>query len=238
MGVAVETRTDSLNVDHGMRRQAIVESILHDVFSGQLRAGQHLVTQELADRFGVSHTPIREAIITLSGIGVIDLVPNRGAIVRRVTPKDVREICQVRRALECEAVRRACGRLDVEQLESLRKELQRLTAGQYSYQIRKVKQARKFDSRLHDLIAARCGNRFLAKELGRLKILFRAFRDMAWEHDEARNDFHRLAKETAEHLTIVEALLAGDRRAASRAMSQHIRAGERYWSHVLSETDV
>ena len=45
------------------------------------------------------------------------------------------------------------------------------------------------DSRLHDLIADSCGNAFLAKEIGRLKILFRVFRDVAWEHDEARNDY-------------------------------------------------
>ena len=45
--------------DHGLRRKAIVESLLTDVFEGRLRAGQHLVTQELAERFAVSHTPIR-----------------------------------------------------------------------------------------------------------------------------------------------------------------------------------
>ncbi len=76
-----------------------------DVVQGRLRAGEHLVTQELAERFGVSHTPIREALIALAGVGVIDLLPNRGAVVRRVSPKEVREVCQVRRALECEATR-------------------------------------------------------------------------------------------------------------------------------------
>ena len=68
-----------------------------DVVHGRLRAGDHLVTQELAQRFGVSHTPIREALIALAGVGVIDLLPNRGAVVRRVSPKEVREVCQVRR---------------------------------------------------------------------------------------------------------------------------------------------
>ena len=72
-----------LKCDHGLRRQTIVQSLLTDVFQGRLRAGQHLVTQELAERFGVSHTPIREALIALAGIGIIDLLPNRGAIVRR-----------------------------------------------------------------------------------------------------------------------------------------------------------
>src|SRR5439155_12484206 len=78
-------RSGTFSCDHGLRRQAIVQSLLSDVFQGRLRAGQHLVTQALAERFGVSHTPIREALITLAGIGIIDLLPNRGAIVRPVT---------------------------------------------------------------------------------------------------------------------------------------------------------
>src|SRR4051794_13638966 len=91
-----------LSCDHGLRREAIVSSLLAEVFQGRLRAGQHLVTRELAARFGVSHTPIREALIALAGTGVIDLSPNKGAVVRSVTAKDVREVCQVRRLLECE----------------------------------------------------------------------------------------------------------------------------------------
>src|SRR6516164_9875301 len=105
--MAVLSRTPSLKCDHGLRRQTITASLLADVFQGRLRAGEHLVTQELAERFGVSHTPIREALIALAGIGIIDLVPNRGAIVRRVTAHEVREVYHVRRVLECEATRSA-----------------------------------------------------------------------------------------------------------------------------------
>jgi DNA-binding GntR family transcriptional regulator len=82
---------NSLQCDHGLRRQTIVQSLLSEVFQGRLRAGEHLVTQALAGRFGVSHTPVREALITLAGIGIIDLLPNRGAVVRAVTARDVRE---------------------------------------------------------------------------------------------------------------------------------------------------
>ena len=95
----------------GHRRAALVQSLLADVFSGRVRAGDHLVTQELAERFGVSHTPVREALIALAGMGIIELLPNRGAIVRRVSRQEVREVCQVRRLLECEATRLACGRI-------------------------------------------------------------------------------------------------------------------------------
>jgi DNA-binding GntR family transcriptional regulator len=226
-----------LKCDHGLRRQAIVESLLAEVFRGRLRAGQHLVTQDLAQRFGVSHTPIREALIALAGIGIIDHLPNRGAVVRRVTAKDVREICQVRRALECEATRRACGRIELAELHALSADLRRLMKSSSTSVATFIDEARVVDSRLHDLIAASCDNNFLAKELSRLKILFRAFRDVAWAQEEARNDAHRLAEEAHEHHAIVEGLLAGDSRAAARAMARHIGSGVKYWSRALPDAD-
>ena len=234
--MSVPPQIGSLQVDHGLRRRAIVESLLKEIVQGQLRPGQHLITQALAERFGVSHTPVREALIALAGVGVIDLLPNRGAIVRRVTPRDVREICQVRRALECEAVRAACGRLDPDALGALHAELRRLVAPGEAEGPRFIEEARAVDSRLHDLIAGSCGNAFLAHELGRLKTLFRAFRDAAWAREEARNDYRRLAQEAHEHLAIVEGLMAGDRRAAARAMARHIQSGCKYWTRALPDT--
>lgn len=222
-----------LDCDHGQRRRTIVESLLTDVFQGRVQAGQHLVTQELADRFGVSHTPIREALITLAGIGIIDLQPNRGALVRRVSAKDVREVCQVRKALECEATRSACGRINRSELQTLSEDLKRLTSPTSRTGARFITKAREVDSRLHDLIAESCGNAFLAKELNRLKILFRTFRDVSWEHDSVRQDYHRLTEEAHEHMAIVDALLAESRIESAKAMSRHIRSGIRHWSKAL-----
>lgn len=232
--MSVSPRIDVAIGPHGMRRKAVVEDLLLEVVQGRLRPGQHLVTRALADRFGVSHTPIREALIALAGIGVVDLLPNRGAVVRRVSADEVREICQVRRALECEAIRGSCGRIDQAELLILREALRGMIAKTSPYPTDLVAEARAADSRLHDLIAASSGNAFLAKEIGRLKILFRAFRDASWEREEVRNDYHRLAEEAREHLAIVEALMADDRAGAVRAMSSHIMSGCRYWSRTLS----
>jgi DNA-binding GntR family transcriptional regulator len=223
----------ALNCHHGLRRLTLVESLLADVFQGRLHAGEHLIARKLAERFGVSHTPIREALITLAGMGIVDLLPNRGAVVRRVTAHEVREVCQVRRALECEATRSACGRINLAELHALAADLRRLRSAKAKAGNGFIEQARAVDSQLHDLIAESCGNAFLAQEIGRLKILFRAFRDVAWEHDESRNDYHRLAEEAVEHLAIVEGLLAGDAKSAARAMAQHIRSGARYWSRAM-----
>jgi DNA-binding GntR family transcriptional regulator len=216
-----------LNCDHGQRRHTIVESLLTDVFHGRIQAGQHLVTQELAERFGVSHTPIREALITMAGIGVIDLQPNRGAIVRRVSGREVREVCLVRKALECEATRSACGKIERADLVSLSQDLKRLTAPTSRTGARFIARAREVDTRLHDLIAGSCGNTFLVNELKRLNILF------SWQHDSDRQDYHRLTEEAREHQAIVDALLAEKRVEATRAMSYHIRSGIKHWSKAL-----
>src|SRR5262245_46335260 len=176
-----KTVRTSADAGRGHRRAALVKSLLGDVFSGRVRAGDHLTTQDLADRFGVSHTPVREALIALAGMGIIDLQPNRGAIVRRVSSQEVREVCQVRRVLECEATRLACGRIALADLDALATDLKRMMANRTPGPA-VIPEARAIDTRLHDVIAECCGNSFLAHEIGRLKMLFRAFRDVAWEH--------------------------------------------------------
>lgn len=228
---AVATRSRE-TFDHGTRRQMVVESLLSETLQGTLRAGQRLVIKDLSERFQVSSTPIREALVQLEGIGFIDFIPNAGAVVRRVTKVDVKEVCQVRKALECEATRCACGRTDLAELHVLADSFRNIQATRRR-DAKFVDRARQFDSQLHDLIAASCGNRFLANEIGRLKLLFRAFRDASWEQRLANNDFYRFGEEAEEHLAIVEALIAGDGQAAARAMARHIRAGVKYWSRGL-----
>ncbi len=222
--------------DDRLLRHKIVETLLADIFSGHLEAGRQLFTQELADRFNVSHTPIREALISLAGIGIIDLIPNRTAIVRGVTPAEVREVLQVRRALECEAIRLACGRIPLDALQELWVQIEPLTKPDLSQPTLLVEHVRHVDSRLHDLIADSCGNRLLASELNRLKILFRAFRDASWSEYESRNDFRRVADEAYEHLVILDALRAANRSAASRAMARHLRGGVKDWTYALPES--
>jgi DNA-binding GntR family transcriptional regulator len=210
----------------------VVESLLGEIFQGTLRAGQHLVIKDLSERFHVSSTPIREALVQLEGVGIVDFIPNSGAVVRKVTTADVREVCQVRRALECEAIRSACGRIDLAGCHDLADAFRKMKAVKRR-NATFVDKARQLDSQLHDLIAESCDNRFLAKEIGRLKLLFRAFRDASWERRLADNDYYRFTEEADEHLAIVEALIDGDVKQASRAMSRHIRAGVKYWSRGL-----
>ena len=227
------------HVSHGLRRRNVVQSILHGVFEGRYHSGQRLVVQRLAQEFGVSPTPIREALVELAGIGIVDLLPNRGAVVRQVTRQDVAELCQIRRVLESEASRSACGRIDMNELTSLAAELKRLiesggaqgTPGFDGAAF--VQDTRSADSRLHDLIAHACGSRRLAEEIGRFKLLFRAFRDVGYTKFEERNDYRRMTEENDEHLAIVTALAEGDSKRAAKAMGRHIDESVRYWGQLI-----
>jgi DNA-binding GntR family transcriptional regulator len=160
------------------------------------------------------------------------LLPNRGAAVRRVGVRDIHEVCQVRRALECQAARGACGKIAAKALDALSADFDRLAASSQGGP-RAIERARRLDSQLHDLIATSCGNALLARELNRLKLLFRAFRDVAWEYHGGRHDYDRVAEEAREHKAIVTALQAGERRDAHRAMSRHVRSGMKYWSRAV-----
>lgn len=222
------------DIDHGQRRKIVVAQMLADIFAGELKAGERLIIRELADRLGMSPTPIREALVQLEGIGIIEFVPNCGGIVRAMTRQDVREVCQVRRALECEATRSACGRIELGRLHELAAGFEKMKSAK-RHGPSFVEKARQLDSQLHDLIAQSCGNRFLVGELERLKILFRALRDASWNKRVADRDYYRFSEEATEHLTIVQCLIEGNAKEASRAMARHIKAGVKYWGGGLPQ---
>lgn len=222
---------------HGLRRRSVVQSILLSIFEGRYRSGQRLVVQRLADELGVSPTPIREALVELAGIGVLDLLPNRGAVVRPVTWQDVAELCQIRRVLEAEATRAAAEAADPTELKSIVAELKRLQkaaqAGRPADIAKFVEETRACDSRLHDLIAAACGSRRLALEIQRYKMLFRAFRDVTYARTEGGVSYEHMLQENVDHLAIAEALAEKDGKTAAKAMSKHIDAVMRYWGQLI-----
>ena len=175
--------------------------------------------EHLADDLGVSVTPIREALVELAGIGIVELQPNRGAVLRPFGPEQLREICHLRRTLESEAARCACGRIAPVELRTLASGLRRLVLAPRNAEWSAETVA--YDTQVHELIATRCGSERLAHEIGRYKVLFRALRDVRHQRRQSRADYQQM-EENTEHLAIVEALLADRKDEAAAAMARHV----------------
>ncbi len=206
-------------VPRGSLRQQVTSRLLSAVFLGRLASGQRLIVQRLASAYDVSPTPVRESLVELAALGIVELLPNRGAVVLPFGPEQVREISQVRRVLEIEATRCGCGRIDKAALSALCDALERLRSRKPDED--RDRDARALDNRLHGLIAESCGSARLTAEIGRYLTLFRTLRDVGHHRDAATN--YSRSDDVPEHLDILRRLLVGDAEGAAAAMDVHIR---------------
>jgi DNA-binding GntR family transcriptional regulator len=216
-------------VARGSLRAQVTARLVTGIFTGSLGSGRRLVVQHLAKAYDVSPTPVREALVELASLGLVDLLPNRGAIVRPFGPQEVSEISQIRRVLETEATHCACGRIPPAQLSALDVELRRLEA--LARDQTWDRDARAADTRLHGLIAESSGSVRLAAEIGRYLILFRGLRDLCHLRDAWTN--YSRADDVPQHLAIVRSLLESDAKGAARAMDRHIRSASSTLEEVV-----
>jgi len=212
----------------GLREQ-VTHRILTSVFEGKFGPGERLVVGRLSGLFGVSPTPVRESLVELAGLGVVDLLPNRGAVVRPFGPTQLKEMIQVRRILEVEAARCASGHVTTKDLESLRAELNELK--ELPIDAERDRRAQDADTHLHTLIAEQCGNPRLTDEVHRYLILFKALRNISHFRDSWAG--YRRTDDVQEHLRIVRAVASGDADRAAKAMDIHIRSIEKTMAEII-----
>jgi DNA-binding GntR family transcriptional regulator len=197
-------------------RQVLVGSLLNAIFKGRLKEGDWLNTQKLAEQFGVSATPVREALVEMAAIGIVEMQHNRGTVVRPFGPVQLQDIYHLRRVLESEATRCVCGRIPVETLTELRVELTDLLdnrrAASWS------DRAMKSDRKLHELVAKYCGSQRLAEEIMRYNTLIQCIRDVVGNERSAQQ------RALTEHLEIIHPLLGGQADDAADAMARHIQS--------------
>jgi len=158
-------------------RHLIVQSLLKGIIGGELTAGTRLITSKLAARFGVSATPIREALVELEQSGNVELLHHRGAVVKPFGRKEIRDFYAVRRLLECEAVLLACRRVDHELLSSLRTDLEQLVGETDGSQEKWVKDFFAVDRRIHRVAIEHCSNQRLVDEIQRYHSFGEAIND-------------------------------------------------------------
>ncbi len=140
---------------HLTLRERIVEFVKEAIIKGRLKPGERVPELDLAERFGISRTPIREAFRQLESEGFITFTPRKGAIVSPITDKDVIEFYAIKGLLEGYAAKMACckiGDREIQNMKNLNSQMTRCA------EKNDVKNFFKLDNQLHDVFLKRCGN--------------------------------------------------------------------------------
>ncbi|GAA5120697.1 GntR family transcriptional regulator [Pseudonocardia adelaidensis] len=190
------------------RTARVLEIIRNGILSGELAPGSALVEQELATQLGVSKTPVREALKTLEGTGLVAMVPYRGAAVRELTRADADAIYDLRLLLEPEAVQRSVAAgLDLSgAAECLR------TARAAAGNAERSMANREFHRQLY----AGCGNSLLVATLDGLRDRTALVSAASWAKSATWE------AEADEHEAILAAAAAGDADTARRLTAEHV----------------
>ena len=208
------------------RADALRDRLEQDIVTGALRPGERLDEQSLAARFGVSRTPIREALMQLATAGLIELQPRRGAFVASLSLRDVIERFEVMAALEGACAALAARRITDEERLAL------LAAHQACVDLSPGGDADSYyylNERFHHVIYAACHNSYLAEQARQLHDRLKPFRRLQLR---ARS---RVATSLTEHQAIVDAILAGESSRAEQVLRDHILIqGERLTDFIAT----
>ncbi|KAF0676851.1 GntR family transcriptional regulator [Profundibacterium mesophilum] len=189
--------------------------LLEEIRAGRLAAGDRLRETELAERLGVSRTPVREAIRQLEADGLVTHVPRQGASVRGLDYAEVMELYEMRAVLEGTAARlatRAASQIELDELAALNEELVRAGASPEAFDLN-----RQFHAALLD--AAK--NRFLSRSIQGLQKALMILGPTTLTAPE------RAERAVEEHSAVLDALMARDGLRAEAAMRAHIEAAQR-----------
>jgi DNA-binding GntR family transcriptional regulator len=196
------------------RTVVVLDAIRHAILAGELRPGQALVETELAQVLGVSKTPVREALKTLAGAGLVTMSPYRGAAVRAIDSETASAIYDMRMLLEPEAVRRSVDR--GADWDPARRALERADAAGERAQ-------RSLENRdFHRGMYLACGNRLLVAALDDLRDQTALVSAVAWQQEPSGPQEPSWQQEAREHRAILAAARAGDSSRAATLLRAHI----------------
>jgi DNA-binding GntR family transcriptional regulator len=202
------------------RTVAVLEAITHAILTGELRPGQALVETDLAEVLGVSKTPVREALKTLAGAGLVTMNPYKGAAVRVVDAELARHVYDVRRLIEPEALAR-----------SVRLRGAGEAGGDWQHAHQALHRAnhapdqaeRSLANRdFHRELYAGCGNPLLVKMLDDLRDQTALVSATAWRHEPDHAQIPSWEREAAEHRSVLRAAEDGDAERAAALLRGHI----------------
>lgn len=200
------------------------EALEDDIVSGRLRPGQRLDEVGLAERFDVSRTPIREALIQLASSGLVEIKPRRGAFVTLLGPRALIESFELMAEIEAACARLAARRMSPEDGAALE-----VAHAACAAAVKAGDQAAYYpaNAAFHQAIYAATANRVLAEEARRLQLRLQPYRRLQLRVP------RRMDASFAEHEAILRALLAGHEEAAAEHLRAHVLVqGERFISLI------
>ncbi|MFR8172018.1 MAG: GntR family transcriptional regulator [Marvinbryantia sp.] len=194
-------------------RDVVFNTLRRAILKGELKPGERLMEIQLAQRLGVSRTPVREAIRKLELEGLVNMMPRRGAVVAEITLQDLEDVLEVRAVLEELAVQKACENITEDQLRDLKK-----AANDFKRSLEddNLLACVETDMAFHEIIYSAANNRRLQQMLQNIREQMYRYR-LEYLKDKR---MHRLLVE--EHDTIRRALKKRDAAKAGSAMRTHI----------------
>ena len=194
-------------------RDVVFNTLRQAILRGELKPGERLMEIQLANKLGVSRTPIREAIRKLELEGLVLMIPRKGAEVAEITEKSLKDVLEIRRALEDLAVRLACEKITKEELAELKNAGDEFKKVLKSQDITEVAEA---DVKFHDVIYMATDNPKLIQLLNNFREQMYRFRVEYLKKAEVRPQL------LAEHDEIIKFITEGNKEEASRVVTRHI----------------
>ena len=211
-----------------LTREEAKRRIVAMMIDGGLDPDTAISERSLSERTGLGRTPIREALQDLARDGPIVIEPKRGSFVRRLGLDDVREIFEVRYALEALAASLAAMRGPSARLREIHDELTALQGRDLAAQ--EARHAKAVGHELHNEIVKCTRNGLLVRQYSQVRLMIEISLSLT-EHREAA----RLKATIDEHLDICGAVLAGDPAAAQAEMQRHLRTGHELRMRILND---
>ena len=200
--------------------EKVYQNLRSDILSGTFRDQEELRENALAKVYGVSRTPVREAIRQLALEGLVDTIPNRSAYVHNIHGKDVKDVYAIRSLLEGLAARWAVENITDEQIEAMEEVLY---MSEYYRKKELWEQVYKCDNKFHDLMYAASGSHLLEHML-------RTFHEYVQQvRKSALQDEKRAKSSFEEHGAILDAIKKGQADAAADLAKQHIDNAVESW---------
>jgi DNA-binding GntR family transcriptional regulator len=191
----------------------IFDALRESILVGELKPGTQLIEKNLAAEFGVSKTPIREALHHLSHIGLVDLETARGATVHVLTFDEIKDIWEMREYLEPMALELSMPYLTNSEIELLQVYLDEARIALDQGDMKSLSQV---NTDFHELLRSKADNHLLNQWLDSLSDRRRLVSMMIWDIE------NNMDQEWHEHVAILDAIKARDIPTASQALKDHI----------------